>query len=78
MDQGLSTFIAAAVPTVAIIVAFVRNETALSALATRISNLESRLDARLETLDRDLRDWAKIAMTHNTDIALLKQKAGLE
>jgi hypothetical protein len=77
------------VPTLAVIVAFVRNETASAALSTRISNLETRLDARietldrdlrarLETLDRDLRDWAKITMAHNTDIARLKDKTGMD
>jgi hypothetical protein len=96
MDQNLSTIIAAGVPTLAVIVAFVRNESAISGLASRIAgldsritgletslgaritSLESRLDARIETLDRDLRDWAKITMQHNTDIARLKDKAGLD
>lgn len=87
-DQVISTIIAATVPTLAVIAAFVRNETALSALGARITALEIRLDARItslearfdgriETLDRDLRDWAKITMAHNTDIARLKDKAGL-
>lgn len=84
-----NTLIAAAVPTLAVILGIVRNESALktlgaridgleSSLSTRIANLESRLDARIETLDRDLREWAKIVMQHNTDIARLKDKAGLE
>jgi hypothetical protein len=77
MDQNLSTIIAALVPTVAVIVAIVRNESAISTLVARITSLETRLDARIETLDRDLRDWAKITMQHNSDIARLKDKAGL-
>jgi hypothetical protein len=32
----------------------------------------------METLARDLRDWAKITMQHNTDIARLRYKTGLE
>jgi len=43
----------------------------------QITSFEARLDARIESLDRDLRDWAKITMQHNTDIAGLKDKAGL-
>jgi len=77
MDQNLSTLIAAGIPTLAVIVAFVRNESAISGLTSRITSLENRLDSRIETLDRDLRDWAKITMQHNTDIARLKDKAGL-
>jgi hypothetical protein len=49
-------------------------ETTLNA---RITSLETRLEARIESLDRDLRDWAKITMQHNSDIARLKEKAGL-
>ena len=49
----------------------------ITGLETRISSLDARLDARVETLDRDLREWAKITMRHNTDIARLKDKAGL-
>jgi hypothetical protein len=100
MNQDLSTLIAAGVPTLAVIVAFVRNESAISGLTSRITGLdnslsaritslensltaritglENRLDARIETLDRDLRDWAKITMQHNTDVARLKDKAGLD
>jgi hypothetical protein len=48
-DQAISTIIAAGVPTLAVVAAFVRNEFALS---TR--------GKRMETLDRDLRDWARI------------------
>jgi hypothetical protein len=44
---------------------------------TRITSLENRFDIRIETLDRDLREWAKITMQHNSDIARLKDKAGL-
>jgi hypothetical protein len=55
-DQTINTIIAAAVPTFAGILAVVRNETGLAALGMRISNLESRLDARMETLDPDLRE----------------------
>jgi hypothetical protein len=80
MDQNLSTIIAAGIPTLAVIVAFVRNESALSGLASRItgleaslnariSSLENRLDARIESLDRDLREWAKITLQHNSDIS---------
>lgn len=71
-------WITAGIPTIAIVVAFVRNETALAALGQRIANLEARLDARIETLDRDLREWARINMQHGTDIARLKDKTGLE
>jgi hypothetical protein len=78
MDQNLSTVIAAGIPTLAVIAAFVRNESSISALASRITSLETRLDARIETLDRDLRDWAKITMQHNSDIGRLKDKAGLD
>ena len=89
MDQNLSTIIAAAVPTLAVIIAFVRNGSAISGLTSRVTglenslsarftSLENRLDARIETLDRDLRDWAKITMQHNTDVARLKDKAGLD
>lgn len=78
MDQNLSTLIAAGVPTLAIIAAFVRNETALAGLGARITSLETRVDARIETLDRDLRDWAKTTMQHNSDIARLKDKVGLD
>jgi hypothetical protein len=67
MDDTTRTIIAAAVPTLAVVAAFVRNETALSGLAGRI-----------ETLDRDLREWARITMRHNTDIARLKDKIGLK
>ena len=77
-DQTISVLISAGVPTLAVIVAFVRNESAIAGLGTRISNLENRLDSRIETLDRDLRDWAKINMQHNTDIARLRDKAGLD
>jgi len=49
-------------------------ETSLNA---RITSLETRLEARIESLDRALRDWAKITMQHNSDIARLKEKAGL-
>jgi len=100
MDQNLSTVIAAGIPTLAVVVAFVQNESAISGLTSRITgldnslsssitslenrldaritSLEKRLDARIESLDRDLRDWAKITMQHNTDIARLKDKAGLD
>jgi hypothetical protein len=47
-DQAISTIIAAGVPTLAIVAAFVSNEFALSTMGKR-----------METLDRDLRDWAK-------------------
>jgi hypothetical protein len=88
VTQDLATLLAAGIPTLAVIVAIVRNESAISGLASRITSLETtlnaritsletRLDARIESLDRDLRDWAKITMQHNTDIALLKDKAGL-
>ncbi len=42
MDQTISTLIAAGVPTLAVVAAFVRNETALAGLASRITALESR------------------------------------
>jgi hypothetical protein len=47
-------------------------------LGARISNIESRLDARMEMLDRDLREWAKITMQINTDVARLKDKVRLD
>ena len=77
-DQIISTAIAAAVPTLAVIAAFVRNESALAALGQRVTNLETRLDARIETLDRDLREWARIVMKHGEDIARLKDKVNLD
>ena len=55
MDQTISTIIAAGLPTLAVIAAFVRNESALAAMSSRIANLELRLDSRIETLDRDMR-----------------------
>ena len=86
LTQELSSIIAAGIPMLAVIASFVRNESSTAALASRITSLETRLDARIlslenkfdariETLGRDLRDWAKITMQHNTDIALLKDKA---
>jgi hypothetical protein len=48
MDQNLSTIIAAGIPTLAVIVAFVRNESAISGLASRIGGLDSRVTG-LET-----------------------------
>lgn len=77
MDQNISTIIAAGIPTLAVIAAFVRNESSISALISRITSLENRLDTRIETLDRDLREWAKITMQLNTGVARLKDKAGL-
>jgi hypothetical protein len=77
MDQNLSTIIAAGIPTLAVIVAIVRNESAISGLTSRIASLETRLDSRIETLDRDLREWARITMQLNTDVPRLKDKAGL-
>jgi hypothetical protein len=50
---------------------------ALSGLTSRVTSLENSLDARMETLDRDLRDWAKITMQQNSEIARLKDKVGL-
>ncbi len=76
MDQFTGTMIAAAVPTLAVIAAFVRNEAALSSLGGRIDAVNHRIEtltrdmnARFETLtrridsvDTDLREWAKITM----------------
>jgi hypothetical protein len=83
MDQITGTVIAAAVPTLAVIAAFVRNETALASLGGRIETLARDMNARFETLtrriesvDTDLREWARITMQHNTDIARLKDKTG--
>jgi hypothetical protein len=56
----------------------VRNESLIAALELRMSNLENRLDSLIQTLDRDLRDWVKVIMQHNSDIARLKDKAGLD
>jgi hypothetical protein len=84
MDQITGTVIAAAVPTLAVIAAFVRNESALASLGGRIETLARDMNARFETLtrridsvDTDLREWARITMQHNTDIARLKDKTGL-
>jgi len=84
MDQTTSTVIAAAIPTLAVIAAFVRNETALASFGARIETLSRDMNARFETLtrridsvDTDLREWARITMQHNTDIARLKDKTGL-
>lgn len=49
-------------------------------LSARIDSLGDRIDAldsHIGALDRDLRDWAKITMTQNSDIARLKDNAGL-
>ncbi len=54
MDQLVSTTIGAAIPTIAVILALVRNESSISALSTRINNLEVKLDARIENLSGDL------------------------
>jgi hypothetical protein len=84
MDQITGTVIAAAVPTLTVIAAFVRNEAALASLGGRIETLARDMNARFETLtrridsvDTDLREWARITMQHNTDIARLKDKTGL-
>jgi hypothetical protein len=84
LDPIIATAIAGAVPTLAIIAAFVRNETALANVNARIETLTRDMNARFETLtrridsvDTDLREWAKITMLHNTDIARLKDKTGL-
>jgi len=91
MDQLTGTIIAATVPTLAVIAAFVRNESALSGINTHIARLDARIEtltrdmnARFETLtrridsvDTGLREWARITMQHNTDIARLKDKTGL-
>jgi hypothetical protein len=77
MDQNLSTIIAAGIPTLAVIVAIVRNESAISGLTSRIASLETRLDSRIETLDRDLREWARITMQLNTDVAKGQGRFGL-
>ena len=73
MDQITGTVIAASVPTLAVIAAFVRNEAALASLGGRIETLARRI----ESVDTDLREWARITMQHNTDIARLKDKTGL-
>jgi hypothetical protein len=85
MDQTVTTIIGGAVPTLAVMLAIVRNELAISGSNTRfgslengISSLENRLDARMETLDRDLRDWAEITMQHNTDVGRLKDNTALD
>jgi hypothetical protein len=102
MDQTTTTWIAVAVPTLAVIAGFIRNEAAFSSLAARVETMNrdvnarfEMVDARFETLtrdmnarfetltrrvdavDRDLREWARIVMRHDTDIARLKDKAGL-
>jgi hypothetical protein len=73
MDQITGTVIAASVPTLAVIAAFVSNEAALASLGGRIETLARRI----ESVDTDLREWARITMQHNTDIARLKDKTGL-
>ena len=62
-----------------------RLDARITSLEERITSLEARLDKRIDTLairvehlDRDLREWARIVMNHNTDIARLKDKAGIE
>jgi hypothetical protein len=84
MEQLTGTVIAAAVPTLAVIAAFVRNESALANLGGRIETLSRDMNAWFETLtrridsvDTDLREWARITMQHNTDIARLKDKTAL-
>lgn len=84
MDQITGTIISAAVPTLAVLAAFVRNESAISSLNGRIETLNRDMNARFETLTRridtveiELRQWARIDMEHHTDIARLKDKAGL-
>ncbi len=62
----VTSIIAAGVPTLAVVAASVRNEFALAALAKR-----------METLDRDLKDWAKITMRHDTWIGRWRDKTGL-
>jgi len=107
MDQ--TAIIVSAVPTLAVLATFLRNESAISGLNRRIDDCSKRIDetnkrvetltrdmnARFETLtrdmnyrfetlirrfdkvDEDLREWAKITMQQGTDIARLKDKAGL-
>jgi hypothetical protein len=52
MDQLTGTVISAAIPTLAVIAAFVRNESALASLGGRIETLSRDLNARFETLTR--------------------------
>jgi chromosome segregation ATPase len=61
MDRNLSTLIAAGMPTLAVIAFFVRNESSIAGLAsriagleTRITSLESNLNARLTSLEARL------------------------
>ena len=80
MDQNLTLIIRAGVPTLAVIVMSIRRELIMARVMppvpaadtslARIASLENRLDAHL-------RDWAKITMQHNSDIARLKEKVGL-
>ncbi len=102
MDQTVVTIIGSALPTLAVLAAFVRNESAIASLGSRIDDSNKRIESlnrdmnlrfetltrdmqsRFETLtrrvgdvDADLREWARISMRHNTDIARLKDKTGL-
>jgi hypothetical protein len=67
-DQQL--YFAIGVPTLAV---FLNLIVTLVVILTSSSQLSKRIDL----LDRDLREWAKIVMQHNTDIARLKDKTGL-
>lgn len=62
----VTSIIVSGVPTLAVVAAFVRNEFALAALGKR-----------METLDRDVKDWAKITMRHDTWIGYVRDKTGL-
>jgi hypothetical protein len=55
-----------------------RIETLDRDVRARIETLDRDVRARIETLDRDLREWARITMQINTDVARLKDKAGLD
>jgi hypothetical protein len=54
MDQLTGTIIAAGLPTLAVIAAFVRNESAQANLSGRIETLTRDMNARFETLTRDI------------------------
>ena len=54
MNQDLSTLLAAGIPTLAVIVAVVRNEAAISGLTARVTSLDNSLSARITSLENSL------------------------
>jgi hypothetical protein len=54
MGQLITTIIASAVPTLAVIAAFVRNEASTANLNARMDTLSQDMNSRFETLTRDM------------------------